>query len=76
MATNNNVVKTNMVNNFLNLLLDFSNLLLTEDQLFNDNYLSLILTLNNNGANLIKVSNLAVKELLMKKYPYYTTKDI
>lgn len=55
----------------INLIFDFTNLLLTEDQLLNDNYLELILSLNNNGANLIKVSNLTVKNILSSKYPYY-----
>lgn len=57
--------------NNLNLILDFSNLLLTEDQLINDNYLSLILTLNHNGANLIKISDITTKIILQKLYPYY-----
>lgn len=55
----------------LNLILDFSNLLLTEDQLINDNYLSLALSLNNNGANLIKISDITTKTILQKLYPYY-----
>lgn len=50
--------------------LDFSNLLLTEEDL-NDNYLNCILTLYHNGSNLLEVSDLNILNTIKIKYPYY-----
>lgn len=50
--------------------LDFSNLLLTEDDL-NNEYLNCILSLYNNGSNLLEISDLNILNAIKKKFPYY-----